>query len=519
VRCPQCGHENRSEARFCEECSARLAACPSCGRANRPTANYCDKCGAILAAEAVAEEHAAAVSPGQAPSFVTERIQTRRSAREGERKLVTVLFADVADSSHLAQQLDPEVLHEVLDGVLRLVAEVVHRYDGTVSHYMGDGLMALFGAPVAVEDHALRAVLAGLEMQEVIGKRGEQLERERGIKLRLRVGLDTGQVVVGLIGDRMRMDYTAMGNTAHVAARMEAMAEPGTVLVTETTWQAAAGGIEAERVGPVEVRGQHKPVVVYRVTGRTRQLSRLARRGRNRWTKLIGRGEELQVLHRLLAAAIAGTGQAVAIAGDAGLGKSRLVHEFRQAIEPGRVAWLEGGCVAHGQGVPYAPILEILSGLFGIDDGDEASAIRSKLRERIDAIGVEQERLPLLEFLFAVPGADEAVRGLDPRARRERTWEAVIEVLAAASRRPALGRSEFRGFSRVSGRAARCDADPVAGNAPAGQQAALGGIAGFHPNRSRSSRRRRIAGNDRRVVRRGGDLSVPLALHPGEVGR
>jgi class 3 adenylate cyclase len=438
MRCPQCGHENLGEARFCGECSAPLYGCPSCGRANRPAAKFCDECGAALAGGSTAGEREAPVPFGHDPRFVNERILSRRSAREGERKLVTVLFADIADSSRLAQQLDAEVLHDVLDRVLRLVAEIVHRHDGTVSHYLGDGLMALFGAPVALEDHALRAVHAALQMQDQIAIRCEEFRREHGAETRLRVGLDTGRVVVGLIGDRVRMDYTAMGNTAHVAARMEALAEPGSILVTEATWHAVAGDIDGERIGPVAVRGQRRPITVYRVIGRKRARNRLGRGRGTRLTKFIGRYRELEMLQQRLADAAAGRGQAVAIAGEAGLGKSRLLHEFRDAIDARGADWVEGGCDANAQGVPYAPILELLRDLFQIDEGDALPEIRTKLTERAKALCLGGGKLPLVEFLFGIPGAEDALRGLDPRVRRERTWEAIIEVCAAASRQRPL---------------------------------------------------------------------------------
>jgi len=503
MQCRQCGYKNPYEARFCGECSAALFPCAFCGRANRPSASYCDHCGAALTTiEAGAGEREGSARLAYPPSLGAEQILSSRSAREGERKLITVLFVDIADSSRLAQQVDAETLHDVLDAVLGLIAKVVHRNNGTVSHFLGDGLMALFGAPVALEDHALRAIHAALEMQEVIAGRAEEFEREHNFKLRLRVGLDTGRVVVGLIGDRMHMDYTAMGNTAHLADRMQSIAEPGSIFATEATWQAADGNVEAERLGLMPLRGQDQPVVVYRLTGRKRRGHWMGRRG-DRLTRFVGRRRELEILRQLLAEAIAGRGQAIAITGEAGVGKSRLVYELHQEIDASRVDWFEGGCVANGQGVPYWPILEILRSVFGIEDSDGVPAIRAKVANGSRELGLSGGRLPLIEFLFNVPSAEDALRGLDPRATRAYMGSHhrnPCRGRPAASagpyrREPALERPELGGFSRVPCRAPRIDAGPAADNTPPGDPAALGRTADIHGNPSRSACRRRDEGN------------------------
>ena len=435
--CAHCGQKNRAEARFCDQCRKPLSPCNNCGHANRPHARYCDECGATLALSSRVEERSA-IPPSYAPRLNAEQTLSRRGAREGERKLITVLFADIADSSALAQQLEPEALRDVLDGVLRLLAEVVHGHDGIISHYLGDGLMALFGAPIALEDHALRAVRAGLQMQEMIGARNDELHREYGVTISLRVGLDTGQVVVGPIGDDLRMDYTATGNTAHLAARMEALAEPGTVLITDATWRVVAAGVEAERLGPVLAKGQRQAVVVYRVTCLKPLRRGLGHRTAKHLTKLIGRGAELALMRQLLAEAASGRGRSVAIAGEPGLGKSRLMHEFRSDRGIVEAEWLEGGCVANGQGVPYAPFLEILGSLFDIEEKDPPSVIGIKLAAGATALGFASEKLPFLEFLFSIPGHHDELQALGPRIRRERIWETIIELFEAASRQRPL---------------------------------------------------------------------------------
>ena len=351
MQCSQCRHPNRDEAKFCDQCGAPLLVpCPGCGTANSPGAKFCSQCGAALVAT---PPPAAAVAPiAYTPRHLTERILSSRSALEGERKLVTVLFADVVDSSALAQRFDPERLHQLLSQVLQLIAEAVHRYEGTVNQYLGDGLMALFGAPVALEDHAFRAVQAALTIQETIRGYSAQFQREHGAEVRLRVGLNTGPVVVGRIGDDLRMDYTAVGNTTHLAARMQTLAEPGTILVTEDVHRFVAGQVRSESLGPVEVKGQRAPVLVYKVTGRRRWRSRLDISAERGLTQLVGRARELGVLRDRLAQVESGHGQIVGIVGEAGLGKSRLLYEFHASLSGDRVGWLEGNCQAQGHALP-----------------------------------------------------------------------------------------------------------------------------------------------------------------------
>jgi class 3 adenylate cyclase len=274
-----------------------------------------------------------------------------------------VLFADIAESTRLAERLDPEAMHELLDRSLRLMAEAVHRYDGTVNQFLGDGLMALFGAPVALEDHALRAVEAAFTIQETISGLSEQLQREGGVELRVRIGLNTGPVVVGKIGDDLRMDYTAVGDTTHLAARMQTRAEPGTILAAMGTHRLVEGQVRSEPLGAIEVRGKTEAVTAFRLIGRRRR-SRLEVHAERGLTELIGRRRELDLLRDRLDRARSGRGQAVGIVGEPGAGKSRLVYEFRRSLEGERVTVLSGQCVAYGQTTPYLPIVEVLSQAF-----------------------------------------------------------------------------------------------------------------------------------------------------------
>src|SRR5437879_3824022 len=265
MKCPRCQHENLPSMKFCGECGARLAAvCSACRAPNAPTQKFCGECGASLPSGG--PKFAAPES--YTPKHLVEKILTSKSALEGERKQVTVLFCDIVDSTRLAERLDPETMHELMDRALRLMAEAVHRYEGTVNQFLGDGLMALFGAPVALEDHALRAVQAALAIHETLSGYSEQLRRESGVEIRLRIGLNTGLVVVGRIGDDLRMDYTAVGDATNLAARMQALAEPGAILVTEATHRLIAGYVQSEALGPMPVEGHAGPGDVFRITGR-----------------------------------------------------------------------------------------------------------------------------------------------------------------------------------------------------------------------------------------------------------
>jgi class 3 adenylate cyclase/tetratricopeptide (TPR) repeat protein len=413
--------------RFCGECGAGLESpCPGCGASNPPGNKFCGSCGASLEPR------------GYTPKHLAETILQSRSALEGERKHVTVLFVDLVDSTRLAEQLDPEAMHAIMDRVLRLMSEMVHRYGGTVNQYLGDGLMALFGAPVALEDHALRAVQAALGIRETVSGLGEQLRREQGVEVQLRLGLNSGLVIVGKIGDDLRMDYTAIGETTHLAARMQTLAEPGTILVTEATHRQVEGYVRSESLGMVQIKGRSDPVPVFRVTGRVRRRSRLEVSADSGLTMLIGRDQEGAILGGCLARAVAGRGQVVGIAGEPGIGKSRLVYEFRRSLPGGRVVWLEGHCAPDSQAIPYAPILEILGTAFEVEEGDNVPQVEEKLRQGLRRLDVGLAPiLPFLRELFGLPGEDGALRHLTPREKRQRTFEAIrLLTVAGSQRRP-----------------------------------------------------------------------------------
>jgi class 3 adenylate cyclase/tetratricopeptide (TPR) repeat protein len=439
MQCPQCHYDAPGDAAYCPKCGNKLTLlCAQCRTGNAPDHKFCKQCGQpLVAPSAPIPDGVTSASPqSYTPRYLAEKILTSRGALEGERKEVTVLFCDVVESSRLAERLDPEVMHQIMDQALRLMAEAIHRYEGTVNQFLGDGLMALFGAPVALEDHALRAVMAALMIQETINAYNEQLKSEREVEIRLRLGLNTGLVVVGRIGDDLRMDYTAVGDTTNVAARLQSLAEPGTILIGEATQRLVEGYIHNAAQGPVQVKGRTEAVQVYEVTGRRRRRSRLEVSIERGLTPLVGRERELSLLHDCLTRAKAGRGQVVGIGGEPGIGKSRLLYEFRKTLEEERIIWLEGHCVAQGQNTPYLPILEILRTNFQIEDGDTSLQLREKLRRGIRHLDASLEGcLPYLDELFGLPAEDELLTQLHPHLKQWKTFEALRALTMAGSQR------------------------------------------------------------------------------------
>src|ERR687891_1080217 len=291
MQCPGCQHENPSGVKFCGECGARLeSACLSCGASNPPGNKFCGQCGASLTQSGAASKFS---SPEvYTPKHLAEKILTSKSALEGERKQVTVLFADMKGSMELLADRDPEDARKILDPVIEHMMEAVHRYEGTVSNLMGDGIMALFGAPLAHEDHAVRACYAALRMQESVNRYADGVRRIEGVPIQIRVGLHSGEVVVGSIGNDLKMDYTAIGQTTHLAARMEQMAMPGSIMMTADTLRLAEGYVQVKSLGRVPVKGMSHPVEAFDVIGGGVARTRLQAAAKRGLTRFVGRDAE-----------------------------------------------------------------------------------------------------------------------------------------------------------------------------------------------------------------------------------
>ena len=368
------------------------------------------------------------------PPYLAEKILTSRSALEGERKQVTVLFADLKGSMELLADRDPEEARQLLDPVLERMMAAVHRYEGTVNQVMGDGIMALFGAPLAHEDHAVRACYAALAMQAAVKQYAAAVQRSHGVPVQIRVGLNAGEVVVRTIGSDLQMDYTAVGQTTHLAARMEQMAMPGSILLTQAVLSLAEGYVQVTSLGPVPVKGLAAPLEVFELVGASgirRRLQATAARG---LTRFVGRDTEFAVLVQALERAGAGHGQVVAVVGEAGVGKSRLVYEFIHAHHTQDWRVLESASVSYGKATPYFPVMDLLKRYCHVDDSDDPRTMRAKVTGQVLTLDATlQDTLPaLLSLLEALPD-DSPFRQLDPPQRRQRTLAALTRVLLRES--------------------------------------------------------------------------------------
>jgi class 3 adenylate cyclase/tetratricopeptide (TPR) repeat protein len=437
MTCPRCQVENRDGARFCRECGTTFGTeCSSCGAKAEAGSKFCDSCGApLVVSPAPATASLRFSSPETyTPRHLAERILTSKTALEGERKQVTVLFADLKGSMELLASRDPEEARKLLDPVLERMMEAVHHYEGTVNQVMGDGIMALFGAPIGHEDHAVRACYAALRMQRRVNLYADEIQRGGGTPVQIRVGLNSGEVVVRTIGSDLRMDYTAVGQTTHLAARMEQMAKPGSALVTGDTLKLAEGYVQVRPLGAVPVKGLETPTPVYELTGIVPARSRLQASAARGLTRFVGRDGELQQLTQALERAAAGHGQAVAVVGEAGVGKSRLVWEFTRSHHTHGWLVLESGSVSYGKATPYLPVIELLKAYCRIQERDDPRAIRERVAGKL--LMLDRALEPLLTPLLAlldVP-VDEATWGaLDPPQRRQRTLEAVKRLLLRES--------------------------------------------------------------------------------------
>jgi class 3 adenylate cyclase/tetratricopeptide (TPR) repeat protein len=439
MQCPRCQHENPPDSRFCFECGSRLAlACVSCGAELPPGVKFCNQCGQPVGTRSTARDRATAPEV-YTPKHLAEKILTSKAALEGERKQVTVLFADLKGSMELLADRDPEEARKLLDPVLERMMEAVHRYEGTVNQVMGDGIMALFGVPLAHEDHAVRACYAALRMQESVKRYADGVFRTYGVPVRIRVGLNSGEVVVRAIGSDLHMDYTAVGQTTHLAARMEQIADPGTIRLTADTLHLAEGFVQVQPLGPTPVKGLATLVEVYELTGASSVRSRLQATAARGLTKFVGRDAEMEVLFGALEQAKAGHGQVVAVVGEPGVGKSRLVWEFMRSYRTEGSLVLEAPSVSYGKATTYLPVIDLLKRYAGIQPHDDARKIREQLTGKLFSLDrtLEPCLAPLL-WLLDVPVEDGNWAQLDPSLRRQRVHEGLRRMLLRESREQLL---------------------------------------------------------------------------------
>ncbi len=447
MKCPNCQSENMEGAKFCSECGTELQQlCPQCGAEVGPGAKFCSDCGAALGkSEAGGTKGPAATPPSgdlhepraYTPAHLAERILRDRSTLLGESRIVTVFFCDVADSTALAEELGPEGMHRFLNGFFELALEEVHRFEGTVNQFLGDGFMALFGAPLALEGHARRAVSVALGIQRAMAQ-GKLKGGGNGSPLSpsLRMGLNTGTVVVGAIGDNLRMDYTAVGDVTHLAARMQQAADPGTVYLSENTYGQVKDYFACESVGALNFKGIAKPVAAWKVLAEKAVRTPFEASTERGLTPFVGRADELGVLNDFLHRAQREQGQVVFLMGEAGMGKSRLLLEFRRSLPEGTVNWLEGQCMSFGSSIPYLPLIELLKEAFRIEEGDPESAIIEKVERKTASWEDEPRRtVPYLKWLLSVDPGDPNLAGMDPMVRRAGIYDGLRALLREESRK------------------------------------------------------------------------------------
>jgi class 3 adenylate cyclase len=421
MECPRCRHENRAAASFCGACGAALAcdaACPRCASVNPAGHRFCDGCGAALGTPP-------ARAPIPTPPHLAEKIRRGRGALQGERKLVTVLFADVVHSMQLGEGIDAEEWHRVLDRYFQILAAGIHRFEGTINQFTGDGVMALFGAPIAHEDHARRGCHAALDLLAALGEYASTLAT-RGLAFAVRIGLNSGEVVLGRIGDDLRMDYTAVGHTVGLAARMEQMAAPGTIFVTEHTARLVDGFFTLHDRGVPAMKGVSAPVRVYELAGAGALRTRLDVARRRGFSRLVGREAELAKLWRLLERAQAADGQVVAVVGDGGVGKSRVCLEFVERCRAQGIAVYEAHCPAHGATIPLLPIRELLRACLGLDPDAPPADVRGTVAERLASSG--DDARPLVLDVLGIPD-DGPAAGPTPSEQRQARLAAILGQL------------------------------------------------------------------------------------------
>jgi len=436
MECPRCRRQNPAGVKFCGECGARLEVpCPACNAANPLGNKFCHQCGRSVAGRSPVTSAAVAYTP----QYLAEKILASKAGLETERKQVTVLFADVKGSMELLADRDPEEARKLLDPVLELMMEAVHRYEGTVNQVLGDGIMALFGAPLAHEDHAVRACYAALRMQQAATRYAETMRQAHGIAIQLRVGLNSGEVVVRAISNDLHMDYSAVGQTTHLAARMEQLAPPGSILVTGATFGLAEGYVSFKSLGTVPVKGLAEPVAIHEATGAASARSRLQASALRGLTRFVGRATEIDRVTEALDRVRGGHGHVVGVVGEPGVGKSRLFWEFVDSPRTDGCLVLESAAVSYGKASFYLPVIEMLKRYMQIDDSDAPGQIREKVIGKVLAL---DDRLkgaiaPLLALLDALPEHDD-FRALDPPQRRGRILDALRQVLLGESRRQPL---------------------------------------------------------------------------------
>ena len=448
MKCPNCQAENREGIKFCEQCGAKLELeCPNCKAKIPLDKKFCGDCGYNLSQPFAAppkdlsfDEKIAKIQK-YLPSGLTEKILSQRDKIEGEKRQVTVMFCDMEGFTPLVEKLGPEDAYSTMDEVYEILIHKVHEYGGTVNEMTGDGVMALFGAPIALEDAPQRAIRSALAIHREITRFSDRMKQEKGIStIKMRIGIHTGPVVVGTLGNDLRVEFKAVGDTVNLASRMEGLAEPGTTYVTENTFRLTEGFFRFEALGEKQVKGKETSVKVYRVIAPSSRRTRFDVSTERGLTPFVGRERERELLLDGLERAREGRGQAFSIVAEAGLGKSRLLYEFRKAVTNEDVTFMEGKCLSFGRTRAYCPIIDILKSNFGIREEDEDFKIRERVTEGLKALRIDgPSTLPYILELLSVKDSGMDKIPLSPEGKKDRTIGALKQiVLHGAEIRPLI---------------------------------------------------------------------------------
>jgi predicted ATPase/class 3 adenylate cyclase len=443
MKCPKCESDNREGVNFCEECGAKFEfVCPSC-KAKIPLGKkFCGECGQNLT-------HLSAQAPKDfsfdqkiekiqkyLPKGLTEKILSQKDRIEGERKQVTVMFCDMQGFTPLSELLGIEEAYAIIDKVYEILIHKVHDYEGTVNEMTGDGIMALFGAPVALEDAPQRAIRSSLAIHREMAKFSDQFKREKKDvpPIKMRIGIHTGPVVVGAVGNDLRVEFKAVGDTVNLASRIEGLADPGSTYITEDTFKLTEGLFRFEALEEKQIKGKKAPIKVYRAIAPSTSRTRFDVSAERGLTPLVGRERELELLLDGFERAKKGRGQAFSIVSEAGIGKSRLLYEFRKAVASADAMFLEGRCLSYSRGIAYHPVIDILKANFDIRQGDGDLEIRQKVKKGLKIIGLDEaSSLPYLLELLSVKDSGIDRTPLSPEARKDRILEALKRIVLRGS--------------------------------------------------------------------------------------
>jgi len=441
MKCLKCQFENPEGLKFCGECGAKLErVCPKCNSTNPAQFKFCGECGHNLTLPSIPPKELSFDEKLKKiqkylPKGITEKILSQRDRIEGERKQVTVMFCDMEGFTSLSEKLGPEEMYTLMDQVYEVLIHKVHDYEGTVNEMTGDGIMALFGAPIALEDAPQRAIRSALAIHREINKFSDQLKSQKKIPpLRMRIGIHTGPVVVGILGNDLRVDFKAVGDTVNLASRMEGLADPGTTYVTEDTFKLTEGLFRFESLGARRVKGKEEPVKVYQVIAPSTRRTRFDVSAERGLTRFVGRERELELLMDGFERCKESRGQGFSIISEAGVGKSRLLYEFRKAVVNENVIFSEGKCLSYSRNVAYHPVTDILKSNFRIREGDGDFEIRKKVKEGLEVLKADEaSTLPYLLELFSVKDSGIDQIPMSPEMRRKRTIEALTRIVLKSS--------------------------------------------------------------------------------------